>query len=469
MEKNIKRLIWVYAILLIFEGSLRKWVLPSLADPLLVIRDPVVAIIYLMAFSSGRFPFNGFVIFSGLLAFGAGVASLIAGQTNLLVILYGIRIDFFHLPLIWIIAEVMNRRDIEKLCTFLLFIAIPMTLLMVWQFQSPMNAPINRGVGSEEGGQIFGANGKIRPPGFFSFITGPQLFFPLVAAIFLHQVSQRRRLWWPVLVGCGLAILVALPVSISRTVALGTGITVATFVATLPLTGLASFGAIFRAAIGLGVVTVAVSFLPIFHQGIEVFMSRWETAAAGSGGDAWGSIIGRISGVVTVPFQNAMMSPFFGFGIGVGSNVGARLLQGRLGFFLAEDEWSKIFMELGPVLGGAFIFLRLAITVYLGWKAFRTLLVHSDNLAILLFSATFVAVAQYQWAPPTILGFAVLGAGLTLGAAQHPLGEEEDDDDEEDEDAEDGEEEPDEEEEREPHPAHRHQHPHSRRPPEHVT
>ncbi len=469
MEKNIKRLIWVYAILLIFEGSLRKWVLPSLADPLLVIRDPVVAIIYAMAFFSGRFPFNGFVIFSGVLAFGSGVASLIAGQTNLLVILYGIRIDFFHLPLIWIIAEVMNRRDIEKLCSFLLFLAIPMTLLMVWQFQSPMSAPINRGVGSEEGGQIFGADGKIRPPGFFSFITGPQLFFPLVAAIFLHQVSQRRRLWWPVLVGCGLAILVALPVSISRTVMLGTGITIAAFIATLPLTGLASFGAILRAGVGLGVVAVAVSFLPIFHQGTEVFMSRWETAAAGSDGDAWGSIIGRISGVITVPFQNAMMSPFFGFGIGVGSNVGARLLQGRLGFFLAEDEWSKIFMELGPLLGGAFIFLRLAITLHLGWKAFRTLISHSDNLPILLFSATFVAVAQYQWAPPTILGFAVLGAGLTLGAAQHPLDEDDDDDEEEEEESDEDDGEAEEEPGADPHAEHRHHPRHRHRPPEHVA
>ena len=62
MEKMIKALIWLYVVLLIFEGALRKWVLPSLSDPLLIIRDPVAIGIYLMALSSGRFTINGFVI-----------------------------------------------------------------------------------------------------------------------------------------------------------------------------------------------------------------------------------------------------------------------------------------------------------------------------------------------------------------------------------------------------------------------
>src|SRR5258708_39486843 len=36
----LTRFIFLYFWLLIFEGSLRKWVLPGLAAPLLVIRDP---------------------------------------------------------------------------------------------------------------------------------------------------------------------------------------------------------------------------------------------------------------------------------------------------------------------------------------------------------------------------------------------------------------------------------------------
>ena len=40
-RKYLKIGIWIYFYLLIFEGALRKWFLPSLATPLLVVRDPV--------------------------------------------------------------------------------------------------------------------------------------------------------------------------------------------------------------------------------------------------------------------------------------------------------------------------------------------------------------------------------------------------------------------------------------------
>src|SRR5258708_2827447 len=41
-SKSIRRLIWLYFWLLIFEGALRKWVVPSLSSVLLLARDPVV-------------------------------------------------------------------------------------------------------------------------------------------------------------------------------------------------------------------------------------------------------------------------------------------------------------------------------------------------------------------------------------------------------------------------------------------
>jgi hypothetical protein len=419
MIRNLKGMIWAYVILLIFEGSLRKWVLPSYADALLVIRDPLALAIYVAASLSGKFPLNGYVIATFALAVASVGASVLAGQTNMLVTLYGLRINFFHLPLIWVMGEVLDRRDVERIGSFLLLVAIPMTALMVLQFKSPMDAPINRGVGNDEGGQIFGADGRIRPPGFFSFITGPQLFFPLAAAFFFYQVGSQRRLAWPILAACGLAILIALPVSISRTVMLATvGVGIA-FVMTLPFHR-SKIGSLPQIALIMGLVAAGVSFLPVFSEAREVFMMRWDTAAVSSNGDAWGGIYGRLFAGVTQPFVLATQVPFFGNGIGVGSNVGARLLMGRVGFMLAEDEWSKVFLELGPVLGAAFIGLRVLIVVHLARKALQSLLNARDNLPTLLFAACAIAVVQNQWAPPTILGFAVVGAGLLVAAAKSP-------------------------------------------------
>lgn len=417
-HKNIKRLIWLYLILLIFEGALRKWVFPSAADALLVVRDPVVLLIYALAIARGVFPVNRFVIVTGVLAFASVAASFIAHQMNPWVLLYGLRINYLHLPLIWVMGAVLDRRDVERIGSFVLLIAIPMTLVMVEQFRSPMNALINRGVGdAETGGQLFGADGRIRPPGFFSFISGPQLFYPLATAFFLLQATRRRRLPWLVLIAAGLAIAVALPVSISRTVMLATGLVGAAFACTLPFTSQKG-GAILRTGVIGLVLLLALSQLPIFQEGREVFMKRWQTASSGSEGDALESVSNRTFGAVVQPLRSMARAKFFGAGVGVGSNVGARLLSGKMGFLLAEDEWTKIVLELGPVLGGAFIIFRVWLTVWLALLGLRALFWGRDPLPILLFAACGAAVFIYQWGPPTLLGFAVIGAGLTVAAAK---------------------------------------------------
>jgi len=426
MEKLLKRLIWLYVALLIFEGALRKWVAPSLSDPLLIVRDPVALAIYVTAFFSGRFPVNGFILATIALAGASVVASLLGGQTNLLVLAYGLRINYGHLPIIWIMGEVLTRKDAERLGCFLLLVALPMTAVMVLQFKSPPGAFINRGIGSDEMGQIYGALGRIRPPGFFSFITGPQVFYPLVTAFFLNQASGNRRLWWPVLIAAGLAALVALPVSISRTAMLATAIVGGVFVLSMPRAGV-GISSRLMTVITLGVVAVAVSFLPIFGEGREAFMARWQTAAGGADADAWGGILGRVIGGFTQPLHWAATAPLFGHGIGVGSNVGARLLAGHVGFLLAEDEWGKIFLELGPVLGAAFIGFRLLLTAYLGLRALGALFFQRDNLPILIWAACAPPIALDQWAPPTILGFAVIGGGLLLASLKDDEDETEED------------------------------------------
>ena len=54
----IKKLIWTYFLLLLFEGALRKWFLPGLSQGLLIIRDPLVIWIYYLCYAKGVFPLN---------------------------------------------------------------------------------------------------------------------------------------------------------------------------------------------------------------------------------------------------------------------------------------------------------------------------------------------------------------------------------------------------------------------------
>lgn len=437
MRQGIKWAIWLYLILLIFEGALRKWILPGAQEALLIVRDPVLLAIYAMALFSGILPRTRFLAVLAALAGASFLFAFLSGQTNILVTLYGLRTNYLHVPLIWIMAEALDREDVEKLGSFLLMMVVPMTLIMAKQFRSPMDSFINRGVGGDEVGQIYGALGRIRPPGFFSFITGPMVFFPLAAAFFMHQATTGRRLWLPIVAACGVALIIAMPLSISRGTMITTGAVGIVYIVCMVRLGLINTSIIRFVAVG-GLLLVALSFLPIFSEAREVFMDRWDTAAAEVEGNAWGSLTSRVMANFTLPFRSAANAPFFGHGIGVGSNVGARLLAGQVGFLLAEDEWGKIFLELGPLLGGSYIAFRVALTVYLFLVGSRALVRDRDPLPLGIWAACSPAILLHQWAPPTLLGFAVFGGGLVLASTNYVEDDEEEDDSDDVDDEEDG-------------------------------
>ncbi len=105
--RNIRRLIWLYFWLLLLEGALRKWALPSLSNPLLIVRDPVVLLIYILAIRSRVFPRNGWIASLAVIGFLSFALSFIPLWPYLppsriaLVSGYGFRSNFLHLPLIF--------------------------------------------------------------------------------------------------------------------------------------------------------------------------------------------------------------------------------------------------------------------------------------------------------------------------------------------------------------------------------
>jgi hypothetical protein len=384
----------------------------------------VVLLAYALAVAADRIPQSFFLIILGLLALLSVGFSFLAGQTNVFVTIYGLRTNYLHVPLIWVMAKVLDRDDVEKLGSFLLITSIGMTILMVLQWNSPQGAWVNRGVGGDAEGGIHGAQGRMRPPGLFSFITGVMVYYPLVAAFGLYQVAQRRRLWWPLLIACVAAVIVALPISISRGAMIATCMVAAVFVGCLLVGTFQGFKVgsvmLFRVMIASVALFIAIAFLPFFDKAKEVFMDRWDTAAGEVGGNAWTSLYERVAIAFTTPLDYAASAPVFGYGIGVGSNVGAKLLAGRTGFLLTEDEWGKCLFELGPMLGFAFIFYRMALVAYLGIIAARTFIVRQDMLPLLVYAACFPVILLNQWGQATQLGFAVVGGGLLLAAVHNP-------------------------------------------------
>ena len=126
MNPSLKPFIWLYFLLLVLEGALRKWILPGLAEPLLIVRDPVVLMIYALAFSSGVFPFRPAVL--TLVAFAAvslGFA-LIVG-TPPVVAFYGLRINYLHVPLIFVMAQTLTHADVLRIGRVALWLTLGIT------------------------------------------------------------------------------------------------------------------------------------------------------------------------------------------------------------------------------------------------------------------------------------------------------------------------------------------------------
>jgi hypothetical protein len=156
---------------------------------------------------------------------------------------------------------------------------------------------------------------------------------------------------------------------------------------------------------------IALGTLPVFHEGLDVMKGRFT-----SGGGVHEGIVRRYFGDLMGVFDAAGAAPLLGFGIGVGTNVGASLATGQRAFMLAEGEWARVVLEGGVVAGFAFILLRIALLLHIARTAFRAL-ERGNTLPLLLLGASFFNVLAGKYGQPTECGFAMLVAGLALAAA----------------------------------------------------
>lgn len=413
-DKLIKKGIWVYFFLLIFEGALRKWVVPSLSTPLLVIRDPVAVWLLFLAIRHGRLRPNSILIGVVLIGFISIFTALFFGHENIAVAIFGARIFLIHFPLIFIIGRVFEIKDAIKLGKVLLWISIPMSLLIMLQFFSPQTAWVNRGVGDDtEGAGFSGALGFFRPPATFSFITGTIAFYSLVACYVFYFLLNSKIINKVLLYSAIAGLLVAIPLSISRTLFF-TVIVILFFTIVAVFRKSKYFGRVVAGSAGMLITLIILSNTSTFQTATDAFTSRFKIANKTEGG-LQNVLADRYLGGMIGALEKSSEQSFFGYGIGMGTNVGSMLLIGKTKFLISEEEWGRIIGELGPIMGLAIIFFRLKLCAVIGLAAYRKM--KKDNLLPwILLSFVLLNIPQGQWAQPTILGFSVLGGGLAIAS-----------------------------------------------------
>jgi hypothetical protein len=421
-KRHIRRLIWLYFWLLLIEGALRKWVLPNYSNPLLLIRDPVLIAIYLLAIPARVFSRNKWVAWV--------ISLLVIGFLSLLTTLvelwpyfptttiaevagYGFRSNFFHLPLIFVMASVLRPEDVKRFGWWALLLLVPMSVLMVAQFGAAPDAFLNRAPGGE-GEVMMSALGKVRTAGTFSFVVGVAAYFSLAAGYLVWALLKPGLYKSWLLTIAGIALFVGIAVSGSRLTVGACAVVVASLVLVVILRpdAVNRFG---HALIVILVLWLVVSRLPVFHEGINVMTTRFAEVAEASDQSVARGLVARFFGSFGDAFFVLPKAPLLGYGLGIGTNAGAKFLTGRSGFLLTEGEWARIFLESGPVLGIAYVAWRCAIVGWIGWLCVRSVRL-GNLLPLLLFSSSFLPMINGQFGQPTILGFTVFTTGLALAA-----------------------------------------------------
>ena len=420
--RNLRRLIWLYFWVLVFEGALRKWVVPQLSNPLLIVRDPVVLAIYLLAIRARIFPFNAWVIAVGVIGALSFALTFVVLWPYLppsriaLVAGFGFRSNYLHLPLIFILPRVWRAEDVKRFGWWLLLLLLPMTLLMIGQFRSAPEAFLNRTPGGE-GEMMLAALGKVRTAGTFSFVIGVVSYFALATAYLIWAALQRAAYRQWLLFAAAGALVIGISVSGSRSVVGAVGVVIA-FVGLIFLLRPEAVNRLGRVLVVVVLLGWGITHVPVFREGLNVLTTRFNDVAEANETSVSATLVGRIVHEQTESLYVLIKAPFLGYGLGLGTNGGARFLVGRAAFLLSESEWQRLFLESGPVLGLAFVLWRCALVVSVGLLCCRSVHRHANVLPLLIFSAGFMPLTNGQFGQPTVLGFAVFVTGLAL-AARH--------------------------------------------------
>ena len=425
LVKQIRRLLWLYFWLLIFEGALRKWVLPGLSNPLLLIREPVALLAIYWAWPLLRKrhwqQWMQLLFVIGPLGFMFAIS---VGHGDIFTALYGLRVFVLQLPLIFVYASVFDRTDVIRFAWVVIWLSIPMTILLVFQSNQPDSHILNIGSGGIGTASFSGALDRSRPSATFSFITGVVSFYSLAASsLFILIYNTRIRLGGRLIcIVAGTALVVALPVSISRSLLAGYLMVIAAVVAA-QIINRAKLFPLFAGLVALALAIGIATTIPAFQDTSEAFIDRWETAGesrdvdrdeVGDAGIAAGQIQYRILPEITKPFVHLANFPILGYGIGMGSNVGAQRL-GLASFNLGEGGWETIIGELGILLGLPFVIWRIALGIWFLLIGLRAAAL-GNQLPLILSGSCVFSVMIGQLSQPTNLGFIVLLSGLLLAS-----------------------------------------------------
>lgn len=403
-SQNWKLSIKTILVIVLFEGALRRWFFPQARDLIYFLKDFILIGAYIgFARRSrqlvDRYPFIKeltitIAIVCCLQSFNPSLGSPIIG-------LLGIRAYLLYIPLMWIIPHLFDSGS--ELYTFLrnyLFLLIPICILGIVQFFSPIDSLLNMyTAGSEEG--IATAGEFVRITGTFSYLQGLKVYLAVCFSLLVVLLSQAYSIKWKLIYILELTlIIVNCFMSGSRAVIIYIFLfTIIYFICLLFNSYKTAINFIYRLFLPI-VITILIATI-YFQPAIQSYTNRADTA-----GD---SVVDRAFGYFNeiLIFSKDRID---GYGTGATQGGAASLRQLfdlPVGEKLPpyEEEPGRVMLEIGLLGFGLWYGLRLVILISLYCVFFELKNPFYKKLALAVFLFQLIHVGRQLVTDPTMLPY----------------------------------------------------------------
>lgn len=383
VKKNILFGLGLFLMLLIYDGALRKWVLPGAEQLIFIAKDALVfgLLVYAMLNRPRQINSSMHPVTRALFVLYAAWVLLESVNLNLpsiLVGIWGLKAHLLYASLILLLPLAYSNLDdlYRWLVKVYPWIVIPVCALAFVQLTAPADSFINHQVtGGMDMISYFGDARLVRVTGTFSYITGMAEFLKVTSVlgvgIFLSGV--RSRLF---LIGLAFA-LAALPATGSRSVI---AITASSALIML-FAALASRLISSRMLLRIVVVVIVLGAVSLQTQD-ETWsaLQQRTTSVAEHEDDSY-----RVFTAFTNAFRYFDVSGFVGFGSGSANFGSVALAKGVAPFSWLpvggnfEEESGRIVLELG--MFGWMISLVMRITFFF-WAGILSLKGQTRNVRV---------------------------------------------------------------------------------------
>ena len=354
-------------VLLVFEGAIRKWLLPGAQDLVYFAKDALFlgAYVGFLRSRSRRWP-----VPQAPLLYAALVASVVFGLfqmlnpmlPNLLVGVLGFKSYFLYVPLLFVVPAVF--RDDAELARFLkryVLVVFPVVMLSVAQFFSPAGSVLNTYAQPTDSNSIstFGSSNFVRTTGTFSYISGYTSYLLATTILILMILTATRwRFRGNLVVFAALgAVMLGIMMSGSRGPIFLLALAFPIYWWLAVVREKQSGQTFMRLLLGLSLLVAGLRSAG--DQAVTAFSQR-----ASSHED----LPYRMTYPFTSPVHMLSYSGLFGFGIGATHQAASALTGGVENPWLTnitpEAESGRVMLEIGPV-GFFFVyFARFAIAAF---------------------------------------------------------------------------------------------------------